>query len=104
MRLEGFYEDAKYYNLVTELIVGGELFDRIVERKHYDECHARDLVKTFLETLHFLHANNIAHRDLKPENLLLATKEDDVDIKLADFGFAKHTSERLDTVCGVRSM
>jgi calcium/calmodulin-dependent protein kinase I len=27
-------------------------------------------------------------RDLKPENLLMATKNDDANVKLADFGFA----------------
>jgi serine/threonine protein kinase len=65
MRIYGFYVDKKNYNLVTEMVVGGELFDRIVERKHYNEKIARDLVKIFLETLDFLHSNNIVHRDLK---------------------------------------
>jgi serine/threonine protein kinase len=74
MRLYGFFEDAKFYSLVTELVIGGELFDRIVARKHYNELIARDLVKIFLETLDFLHSNGIVHRDLKPENLLLASK------------------------------
>jgi calcium/calmodulin-dependent protein kinase I len=27
-------------------------------------------------------------RDLKPENLLLVSKDEDADVKLADFGFA----------------
>jgi serine/threonine protein kinase len=30
------------------------------------------------------------YRDLKPENILLMSKESDTDIKLCDFGFAKH--------------
>jgi calcium/calmodulin-dependent protein kinase I len=100
MRLYGFYEDTDFYNVVSEIVEGGELFDRIVQRNHYDERHARDLSVVFLQTLDFLHSHGIAHRDLKPENLLLSNKTDDCDIKIADFGFAKHTSERLDTVCG----
>ena len=32
--------------------------------------------------------NLILFRDLKPENLLMATKNDDANVKLADFGFA----------------
>jgi len=64
MRLFAFYEDSRYYSLVTEMVSGGELFDRIVEKKHYNEAIARDLVKIFLETLHFLHSNGIVHRGM----------------------------------------
>jgi len=42
----------------------------------------------FLDALKYLAANKIVHRDLKPENLILATKEDVSDLKIADFGFA----------------
>lgn len=100
MRCMGFYSDAKFFSVVTELVIGGELFDRIVEKKHYNELIARDLVKIFLDTLDFMHSNGIVHRDLKPENLLLADRNDDTNIKIADFGFAKHISEPLNTVCG----
>lgn len=62
MQIFGFYEDPKYYSLVTELVVGGELFDRIVARQHYNESIARDLVRIFLDTLNFLHSNGIVHR------------------------------------------
>ena len=87
---------------VTELVSGGELFDRIVEKNHYNELIARDLVKIFISTLDFLHTNGIVHRDLKPENLLLASKNDDTNIKIADFGFAKHISDKLNSICGKR--
>lgn len=41
------------------------------------------------------------HRDLKPENLLLTSKNDDADVKLADFGFAaKAPTQCLTTQCG----
>jgi serine/threonine protein kinase len=36
-------------------------------------------------------AAQIVHRDLKPENLLLATREPDSDVKLADFGLARRS-------------
>jgi len=42
----------------------------------------------FLDALKYLAANKIVHRDLKPENLILASKEDDSDLRIADFGFA----------------
>ena len=54
-----------------------------------------------LETLAFLHNKTVAHRDLKPENLLLLDREDDSNIKLADFGGAIKTNGRdLDQMCG----
>ena len=53
----------------------------------------------------YLHDKGVVHRDLKPENLLLTSKTDDADIKVADFGFAKHiegqdADHALDTQCG----
>lgn len=96
-----FFEESKYYYVVTEVVAGGELFDRICDKTVYTEAEARNLVVTLLKTLNYLHKKNIAHRDLKPENLLLRSKTDDTDIVLADFGFAQVTNGRsLQQVCG----
>ena len=62
MHLLAFYDDSKYFSLVTEIVDGGELFDRIVEKQHYNEHIAREFVKIFLVTLDFLHSNGIVHR------------------------------------------
>lgn len=98
---EVFEEDTEFY-IITELVEGGELFDRIVQKSHYSEQEARDLVKIFLETMEYMHSSNVVHRDLKPENLLLTSVEDNADLKIADFGFAKKISELLpnETACG----
>lgn len=71
---EVFEEGTDFY-IVTELVNGGELFDRIVSKSHYTEKEARDLIKKLLETLAYMHENNVVHRDLKPENLLLTRGE-----------------------------
>lgn len=43
----------------------------------------------------------MVHRDLKPENLLLVSEEDNADIKVADFGFAREAlGDGLRTQCG----
>ena len=83
-----FTQDRSHYYIVLEVVAGGELFDRIVQRVYYSEKEARDLVWVLLDVLHHLHGKKIAHRDLKPENLLLKSTHNDHDIKLADFGFA----------------
>jgi serine/threonine protein kinase len=56
-------------------VAGGELFDRIVAKTQYTEKEARDLVRTLLETMAYMHDVGIVHRDLKPENLLLCSGE-----------------------------
>jgi calcium/calmodulin-dependent protein kinase I len=98
---ETFDENAEIY-IVTELVEGGELFDRIVSKTSYTEKEARDLIRLLLDTLAYMHANGIVHRDLKPENLLLCSESDDSDIKIADFGFAKRITDLTakETACG----
>lgn len=103
IKLYGWYEEEKTLYMALELCEGGELFDRIVSKTFYNEKEARDLVRTLLRTVKHLHAKSIIHRDLKPENLLLVSKENDANLKIADFGFAKkhhaHNTE-LRAQCG----
>lgn len=82
------FDEPQYYYLVTEKMGGGELFDRIVQKSYYNEKEARDTCKIIFEAIKYCHDHHVAHRDLKPENLLLVG-ENDSDIKIADFGFAK---------------
>jgi len=100
--LVAHFNESQFYYLVTEMMRGGELFDRIVAKTYYNEKEARDVCKILFEAIAFCHGEGIAHRDLKPENLLLMSKTNDRDIKIADFGFAKKvTSEEcLLTQCG----
>ena len=115
-RLYEVFEEGQEFYIVTELVQGGELFDRIVSKSHYSEKECRDLIKVLLTTLEYMHTNNVVHRDLKPENLLLmsgacpcgdcvppplpcthpfslSADSDDTNIKIADFGFAKKISD-----------
>ena len=80
MRLEGFSDDKDYYYIVTELVDGGELFEKIVEKKFYNENEARAVVKTLVEAVGYCHRLNIAHRDLKPENILVDSKTGQIKI------------------------
>jgi len=102
IRLYGVFDERKHYYLVTEMMNGGELFDRIVEKEFYNEKEARDVSKILFDAIAYCHSRNVAHRDLKPENLLLAEKNENTQIKIADFGFAKvaTSSNSLKTQCG----
>lgn len=102
IRLYEVFDEPSYYYLVTEQMQGGELFDRIVAKSYYNEKEARDVCKILFEALNYCHQKSVAHRDLKPENLLLMSKNNDSEIKIADFGFAKRTTSQtcLLTQCG----
>jgi len=102
IRLYDVFEEKEFYYLITEKMLGGELFDRIVQKSYYNEKEARDTCKILFQAMAYCHKHKVAHRDLKPENLLLTSQENDSDIKIADFGFAKkcQTPNSLKTQCG----
>jgi len=43
-------------------------------------------MKKVLTAINYCHSNKIVHRDLKPENILFYSKDDNSELKLADFG------------------
>jgi serine/threonine protein kinase len=106
LQLHAFFDEPSAYFIVMELCLGGELFDRISDRKVYTEEQARDTARTLASAVAFLHSKNIAHRDLKPENILLSSPDDaTAAIKLGDLGFAKTCAKTtgLGTSCGTPS-
>ncbi|RHW69008.1 protein kinase [Trypanosoma brucei equiperdum] len=84
-----FKETPTHYCLVLEFVSGGELFDKIVAAKRFDEPTARRYFQQLIAGVHHCHGKGFAHRDLKPENLLL----DAVGVlKISDFGFCSNGS------------
>ena len=103
VKLHGFFNEAKMFYLVMDLIQGGELFERITKKEYYSEKDARDLIQMLLETVNYLHEDGVVHRDLKPENLLCVSNDDDTTVKLCDFGFADtcpRGQKELTQLCG----
>lgn len=102
IRLYDTYDVSSHVYLVTELMSGGELFDRIVKNVYYNEGEARDVCKILFDTVAYCHERKIAHRDLKPRNLLLKSIDNDYEITIADFGLAKiaESDNSLITECG----
>ncbi|XP_065909896.1 calcium/calmodulin-dependent protein kinase type 1-like [Dysidea avara] len=104
VKLYEMYDDKSKVYLVMELVCGGELFDRIVEKGTYTEKDASELIAQILGGVNYLHSQGIVHRDLKPENLLCYSKEDSK-IMISDFGLSKIASEpetmpAMQTACG----
>lgn len=95
------YEDKNKVYLVMELVTGGELFDRIVEKGSYTEKDASDLIRQILEAVDYMHSQGVVHRDLKPENLLYYSPDEESKIMISDFGLSKmEDSGIMATACG----
>jgi calcium-dependent protein kinase len=86
------HENDSSIFLVLEFLKGGDLHERL-KKGIYCEKEACIVMKKILTALDFLHGQGIMHRDLKLDNILLKDKENDLDIKLADFGLAACASQ-----------
>lgn len=73
VKLYEIYDDYQVLYLVMELMRGGELFDRIVEKESYSEKEAAETLRPIVDSIRYCHEIGIIHRDLKPENLLYET-------------------------------
>eukprot|EP00897_Mesotaenium_endlicherianum_P006843 jgi/Mesen1/6187/ME000032S05478 len=70
----------------SKLCPGGDLFDRISERRHFPEGEAADVCASVAEVLRHCRSRGVVHRDLKPENILLCNRDSHTSIRIADFG------------------
>ncbi|XP_014063383.1 calcium/calmodulin-dependent protein kinase type 1D [Salmo salar] len=100
--LEDIYESSNHLYLIMQLVSGGELFDRIVEKGFYTEKDASTLIRQVLDAVDYLHKLGIVHRDLKPENLLYFNPQDESKIMISDFGLSKMegSGDVMSTACG----
>jgi len=104
----GTHPDGLY--LVMELLYPKGLLT-LVKQHNLSNHLLAGLVKQLAETIHYAHIQGVVHRDLKPENILLSpnnnendpwefhrvfsTVEDLPQLKITDFGLAKHLDEDI---------
>ena len=93
IKLYEIYEDKRHIYLIMEECLGGELFERILNKidsgKMYSEKEAAIIFKQFMSAISYCHTQGISHRDLKPENILFLSKDENSPIKVIDFGLSK---------------
>jgi calcium-dependent protein kinase len=97
-KLHETFEDKKSVFLVSELALGGELFDQIIESgTGIKEADVAFLMMQMLQALTYMHDNCVAHRDLKPENFVILDKKPlrETRLKLIDFGIAKRFEPKV---------
>ncbi|KAG9130960.1 hypothetical protein Leryth_006733 [Lithospermum erythrorhizon] len=88
IQIMGAYEDGVAVHAVMELCVGGELFDRIVQRGRYTERKAAELTRVIVGVVQACHSLGVMHRDLKPENFLFIDEKEEAPLKTIDFGLS----------------
>jgi len=89
MQLYEIFDDNTNIYIVSEYCKGGELFDIISNRGNFSEKDACIIMKQLMSAICYSHQNNIVHRDLKPENILMDNDNNDLNIKIIDWGCAQ---------------
>ena len=82
------YQDNKYLYIVMEYCGGGELLDRIIEKKHLSEEESCAIMFKILSAINYIHKRKVVHRDLKPENVLFLDSTENAELKIIDFGLS----------------
>lgn len=108
IKLFDCYYDNNYYYMVEEYCSAGDLYDYIRKQKFFSEKKAANIMFQLLSAVNYLHKKHIVHRDLKPENMVFIKTgkidskgnvstsgsqkggEDEIFIKLIDFGTSVH--------------
>ena len=73
VKLYDVYDETDFTYLVLECMRGGDLIDRIIEKRHYTEYDAKEVSRKLILGVEHCHKKRIANRNLKPENLLLVS-------------------------------
>jgi calcium-dependent protein kinase len=62
MKVYEAYEDVQNIFIVTELLKGGELFDKLIEEGQFIESTCAKLIKQILYALAYCHDRKLVHR------------------------------------------
>eukprot|EP00042_Codosiga_hollandica_P029089 m.157763 g.157763 ORF g.157763 m.157763 type:complete len:472 (-) comp52972_c0_seq1:186-1601(-) len=87
-----------FFCVTPDLCEGGELYNYLVFGngiKKFTEKIARFYFKQMVDGVQHMHKHGMFHRDLKLENMVL---DSHYNLKIMDFGHAKHASECVSTV------
>jgi serine/threonine-protein kinase len=92
---QGWAAEDDLVVLAMELVAGGSVADLLREHGPLDTGTVALLLEQLLTGLAAVHAAGLVHRDVKPANLLLeATGDDELHLRLGDFGVAAPIADR----------
>jgi calcium-dependent protein kinase len=103
LKIYEFYQQEKYFYLITEFCENGDLFDKISSVDGpFHEFTAAGIIYQLLSAIYYCNTMSIIHRDIKAESILIESIEkynfkgkmmDKINIRLADFSSARSYSE-----------
>ena len=91
IKILDYFESSSAIYIVMEYIENGDLFTYLEEKNFFiSEKKAKQIIKSIVEAVRYLHSNGILHRDIKAENIFISKINEmgELEIKLADFGFS----------------
>ena len=95
IRTYKYFNEPKSLHVVMELVAGGELLDKIIEKDHYSEQETANALRPVIDALKHCHDVGIFLGDLKPENLLCSSHDIDCIVKVGIFSLARLCDEEI---------
>jgi ribosomal protein S6 kinase alpha-5 len=89
VKLFDVLQDEYHTYIIMEFLTGGELFERIKNKKILTEREVGIIMKNLVSAIQYIHSQGIVHRDIKPENVIFSDCTENSKLKIVDFGFAK---------------
>ncbi len=81
--------------IVMELLEGQDLHRRLRDERRIPMADMVPIVNQVAKALRAAQEAKIIHRDLKPQNVFLAQQDDEMTVKILDFGVAKLTDSQF---------
>ena len=99
LKIFEFYQQEKYFYLITEYCENGDLFDKIQSVDGpFHEYTAACIIYQLLSAIYYCNSMSILHRDIKAESILIESTEkilingkevEKLNIRLSDFSSAR---------------
>ena len=87
LKITEVYESTSAIYIISELLEGGTLFERINQQRGFKLTEVKQIMKGIIEGLTYMHRFGIMHRDIKLENIMFRSK-DSLEVVIVDFGLA----------------
>ena len=88
-KLYGYFSEAGQFYLVQEWIEGQTLSKKLQQEGPFSESSVKEILKSILPVLEYVHTKRLVHRDIKPDNIIL--RDWDGKPVLIDFGAVRET-------------